>query len=49
MESLGEPGRIHVAEGAFERLKSGYRLQPRGDIEVKGKGMMPTWYLEAAL
>ena len=46
METLGEPGRIHVAEGAAERLQGGYVLEARGEIEVKGKGAMPTWYLE---
>jgi len=49
MESLGEPGRIHVAEGAWERLRSGYRLESRGEVDVKGKGTMPTWYLEGPL
>jgi len=46
MESLGEPGRIQVAEGAWRRLRSKYVFEPRGEIEVKGKGIMPTWYLE---
>ena len=49
MESLGEPGRIHVAEGAWERLRSEYRLESRGEVDVKGKGTMPTWYLEGPL
>jgi class 3 adenylate cyclase len=46
MESLGEPGRIQVAEGAWQRLQSGYVFESRGEIEVKGKGMMNTWFLE---
>jgi class 3 adenylate cyclase len=49
MESLGEPGRIHVAEGAWRRLRRAYQLEPQGELEVKGKGSMPTWYLEAPL
>jgi class 3 adenylate cyclase len=49
MESLGEPGRIQVAEGAWQRLQSGYVLESRGEIEVKGKGMMNTWFLEGPL
>ena len=48
MESLGEPGRIQVAEGAWERLQTGYVFEPRGEIEVKGKGLMHTWFLEGA-
>ncbi len=46
MESLGEPGRIHVAKGAWDRLQNGYIFEPRGEIEVKGKGLMHTWFLE---
>ena len=49
MESLGEPGRIHDAEGAWRRLRKTYQLKPRGELDVKGKGSMPTWYLEAPL
>jgi PAS domain S-box-containing protein len=49
MESLGEPGRIQVAEGAWERLRSGYRMESRGEIDVKGKGSMRTWFLESPL
>ena len=49
MESLGEPGKIHVAEGAWKRLQSGYVLEPRGEIDVKGKGSLSTWFLEAPL
>ena len=48
MESLGEPGRIQVAKGAWDRLKSGFIFEPRGEIEVKGKGLMHTWFLEGA-
>jgi len=49
MESSGEPGRIQVARGAYERLKDKYVLVPRGEIDVKGKGEMETWFLEAPL
>jgi urea transport system substrate-binding protein len=47
MESTGEPGRIQVAEGAWKRLKGSYALEPRGSIDVKGKGTMETWFLES--
>ena len=49
MESSGEPGRIQVAEGAFSRLRGKYVLEPRGTIEIKGKGEMETWFLEAPI
>ncbi|MBK5109825.1 MAG: adenylate/guanylate cyclase domain-containing protein [Thermoleophilia bacterium] len=48
MESSGEPGRIQVTERTRERLGNGYRLRPRGEIEVKGKGLMTTYFLEGA-
>lgn len=45
MESLGEPGRIHVSEDVFQGLRNTFRFEPRGDIEVKGKGRMSTYFL----
>jgi guanylate cyclase len=47
MESSGEPGRIHVTERVHEALGERFRFVPRGDIEVKGKGPMRTYFLEA--
>jgi Adenylate and Guanylate cyclase catalytic domain len=45
MESTGQPGRIQVSAATFEKLKDTFDLEPRGPIEVKGKGRMKTWYL----
>jgi len=45
MESLSEPGRIQVTAPVHDRLAGRYTFEPRGNIEVKGKGMMPTWFL----
>jgi adenylate cyclase len=45
MESLGVPGRIQVAPLVYERLRERYTFESRGTIEVKGKGMMPTYFL----
>ena len=47
MESLGEPGRVQVTYAVKERLGDEFRLEPRGLIDVKGKGPMPTWFLAA--
>ena len=47
MESSGEPGRIQVAGDAYSRLHDKYVLEPRGTIDIKGKGEMETWFLEA--
>ncbi len=45
MESSGLPGRIQVTEAVFERLRSGYDLEPRGEVEIKGKGRLSTYLL----
>jgi class 3 adenylate cyclase len=45
MESLGVPGRVHVTEAAARRLEGSFLLEPRGELEVKGKGPMRTWFL----
>ena len=47
MESMGTPGRIQVTHAVKERLAGRFELEPRGLIEVKGKGPTPAWYLVA--
>jgi adenylate cyclase len=48
MESHGEAGKIHCSEEVFLALKDTFTLEERGEIEVKGKGMMRTWLLVTA-
>lgn len=45
MESLGVPGKIQVTDRVFRRLESRFRFEPRGNLEVKGKGSMSTYFL----
>ena len=45
MESHGEPGKIQMTEATHELLKDRFVCEPRGTIEVKGKGPMRTWWL----
>jgi class 3 adenylate cyclase len=45
MESHGEPGTIHVTETVYRRLRTKYDFADRGEIDVKGKGRMRTYYL----
>jgi class 3 adenylate cyclase len=45
MESHGVAGRVQVGEAAYELLRDTFELEPRGVIEVKGKGAMRTWFL----
>ncbi len=47
MESSGSPGRIQVTENTYEKLKDRYILEERGTIDVKGKGLMKTYWLLA--
>ena len=45
MESSGEAGRIQVTATTYETLKHHYHLERRGEISVKGKGLMTTYWL----
>ncbi|ORX04026.1 adenylate cyclase [Mycobacterium triplex] len=45
MESTDSVGQIQVPEDVYARLKDEFVLRERGRIEVKGKGVMHTWYL----
>lgn len=45
MESQGVPGQIQVTTATYELLKHQYAFQPRGAIDVKGKGEMMTYLL----
>jgi adenylate cyclase len=45
MESGGEAGRIQVTDAVEARLRHRFVLQPRGLIDVKGKGPMATYFL----
>ncbi len=45
MESHGVPGRIQVSQAVYEQLRGRFTLEPRGTIDVKGKGPMNTWFL----
>jgi len=46
MESHGVPGRIQVTSTTYNLIKDQFYCEPRGSIEVKGKGEMETWFLE---
>jgi len=46
MESQGEPGGIQVTEATYARLKDRYVFEKRGEIAIKGKGEMTTYWLK---
>ena len=45
MESQGVPGKIQVTTATYERLQDKYLFEERGEIDVKGKGEMMTYWL----
>jgi adenylate cyclase len=47
MESHSLPGRIQVSAATKAALGNRFPLEPRGIIEVKGKGLMETFFLNS--
>jgi adenylate cyclase len=45
MEATDVEGRIQVPHDVYQRLNPEFSFEDRGEIDVKGKGVMHTWYL----
>jgi len=45
LESHGAPGRINVSEAVYERLRETFAFEPRGLIDLKGKGPTSAYFL----
>jgi class 3 adenylate cyclase len=45
MESAGVPDSVQVTRPVYEQLKDQFVFEPRGAIEVKGKGKVEAWVL----
>jgi class 3 adenylate cyclase len=45
METYGLPGRVHVSAATRQALGDAFHFEPRGSLEVKGKGKMETYLL----
>lgn len=45
MESHGVPGSIQVSQTTYELLRNDYSFEDRGEIQVKGKGLMSVYFL----
>jgi guanylate cyclase len=43
MESHGVPGRVHIGVATHALIEDEFECEPRGEIEIKGKGRMNTW------
>ena len=46
MESAGDTGKIHVNENTYLRIKDSYDFIARGEIPIKGKGLLSTYWLD---
>lgn len=49
MEQHGVPGKIQVTEATYQLLKHKYQFEKRGEIEIKGKGKVTTYFLKATI
>ena len=49
MESHGIPGQIQISETTYELIKENFHCEPRGLIDIKGKGQMQTYLLKTKL
>jgi adenylate cyclase len=45
METTDIEGRIQVPQDVYERLNHAFDFEQRGEVDIKGKGVMTTWYL----
>ncbi|MFM9053048.1 MAG: adenylate/guanylate cyclase domain-containing protein, partial [Bacteroidota bacterium] len=45
MESSSTHNRIHVTDAVKVRLNDDYEFEPRGPVELKGKGSIETYFL----
>lgn len=46
MESHGLPGRVHISDTTYNQIRNvGYILERRGGVDIKGKGIMDTYFL----
>lgn len=49
MESQGIPNAIQLSEDTYQRLKDTYVCEPRGVVDVKGKGKLRTYLLKGKI
>jgi guanylate cyclase len=45
MESNGKEGFIQVTDETYELIKKDFVCEPRGEVDVKGKGKLNVWYV----
>ena len=45
MESHGTAGNVQITRSTYELIKNDFTFEPRGTINVKGKGELEAWYV----
>ena len=45
MESHGSPGRVQITRATYDLVADDFECEPRGTIDVKGKGQMEIWHV----
>ena len=45
MESHGVGGRVQVTRATYELIRDHFVCEPRGQVDVKGKGKMDVWHV----
>jgi len=48
MESHGLGGAVQITRATYELIKDGFLCEPRGTVNVKGKGEMEVWLVLSA-
>jgi len=46
MESHGDSGIIQISERTYSLIKDSFICEPKGPIDVKGKGKMEVWHVK---
>ncbi len=49
MESMSEPGRINISKNTYELIRDDFDCEPRGEIQIKNRGMMQMYYVNNVL
>jgi adenylate cyclase len=49
MESHGSAGVIQITRATYELIKDSFVCEPRGTVDVKGKGAMEVWHVQGEL
>ena len=45
METMSETGKVNISANTYELIKSDFDCEPRGEIQVKNRGMMQMYYV----